>query len=230
MPDEINHNVITCNNCDIIIKSKKNKLVANVIWHNGAKQIYTNEHDQPKQGNVFIIPHPDQGFYYLNYGNIMHIIDDVTKEIVVYDNTLTHNWFGKLYDEDIFYFPKYHVLICTFFGGDDDYIWWWRLNEYNQYANIEKPCYFNGVFNASLTMYKANDRYAVGTYYNYTDNDYESGDEDNADSDLLTIIFDTKKMTKQEYAIEELKNELGINKDIGYKKLQKKIIRKKYVD
>ena len=73
-------------------------------------------------------------------------------------------------------------------------------------------------------MYKANDRYAVGTYYNYTDNDYESGDEDNENSDLLTIIFDTQKMIKHEYTIQELKKELGIKKDIGYKKLQKKLI------
>jgi hypothetical protein len=109
------------------------------------------------------------------------------------------------------------------------------LNKYNQYANIEKPCYYNGTFNASLSIYKANDRYAVGTYYNYTDSycgsdDDNSEDIDNENIDVLTIIFDTKKMLYHEYTREELKKELKIKTKMGYAMLQKKIIEKMYTD
>jgi hypothetical protein len=224
---------ITCTNCNIEIKPKKNKLVATVKWANGVKQLYTNEHERPDKENVFIIPHPDKGFYYLNNNKILYVIDDVKNKVVVYDNSLKHNWFGQFDNNDIFYFPKYNVLICTIFGGDQDYIWWWKLNKYDQYANIEEPCYYNGTFNASLSIRKANDRYAVGTYYNYTNDCYKSDDEDydnDENVDALTIIFDTKKMIYHEYTRDELKKELNVKKSMSCTMLQKKIINKMYTD
>lgn len=234
MANNTNNDIIACKNCNIVVKLKKNKLVAVVKWFNGIKQLYSNEHDCPKKENKFIIPHSDHGFYFLNGNKIMHIIDDTKNKIVVYDDSIKYNWFGKFDDNEILYFPKYNVLICTFFGGDHDYIWWWKLNVYNQYANIEKPCYYNGIFNASLNIYKANDRYAVGTYYNYTDNkadeDSDSEDYDDENIDIMTIIFDTKKMVFYEYTREELKKELHIKTKTRYALLEKKLIEKKYND
>jgi hypothetical protein len=122
MADNTKYNAITCNNCNIIIKPKKNKLVATVKWANGVKQIYINEHDRPKKENIFIIPHHDQGFYYLNNNKIIHIIDDVKNKVVVNDDSIKYNWFGEFDNDDIFYFPKYNTLMCTFFGGDHDFV------------------------------------------------------------------------------------------------------------
>lgn len=231
MTENIKYKTITCNNCNIIIKPKKTGLKAVVKWDNGTKQTYTNEYELPNKENVFIIPHNDQGFYYLNNNKIIHIIDDIQQKIIVYDDNINHNWFGSFDNDDILYFPKYNTLICTFFGGDHDYIWWWKLNEYDQYADIENPLYYNGIFNASLDIYKANDRYAVGTYDNYTDSccgDDEDSDDENRD--VLTIIFDTKKMIYYEYTREELIGELGIETNMKYSKMQKKIINKMFSD
>lgn len=240
--------MIKCENCEITIKLKKDKMVASVRWIHprqggtescfsnsevhGVKQTYTNE-CKFSEDKLFIIPHPDKGFYYLNGNKITYVISDVKSQIILYDKTINYNWFGSFNTDEIVYFPKYNTIMFTFFGGDHDYIWWWKLNKKNQDANIKKPVYYNGCFNASLSLYKANDRYAVGTYSNYNDTGYDSSGSAESDDEnipVLTIIFDTKKMMSYEYEIKDLKEKLGIKKNISYRKLQQNFIDKIYVD
>lgn len=211
--------MMQCDNCKIRIKTGK-KMVATVKWNDGTEQNYTNELDHPKKDNVFIIPHPNIGFYYLNNNKIIHVINSTKNKTIIYDNSIKHNWFGAYYNDDVFYFPKYNTLIITFFGGDHDYIWWWKLNKCNQYANIEEPAYYNPFFNASLDMRKVTDRYAVVTYFNCT-NDCCDSENDNT----MTIIFDTKKMIYQEYTTEQLQKRLR-SKNTSHSKLQRSLIKK----
>jgi hypothetical protein len=227
---------IQCNNCLIQIDEQ---CVAHIIWNNGVKQSYTNRSSHSSNHNVFIIPSPSEGFYYLHEGEITHVINDKTKKTVVSDVKLERNWFGSFDENDMLYFPKYNVLIITHFGGDHDYVWWWNLSVYDQYANIETPCYYNGKFNATIYLDRGNDRYAIGTYYGYTDDDIDENDEgedqdedEDEDkgpddyTDTATILFDTKTMKYKEYYAEEIKNNETISTNDAQKRFLKSFQKK----
>ena len=220
MTEQREEKTIICINCRIRLVATEQQSVAHVKWNNNPRvtQTYTNE--TTDEDNMFIIPHPTQGFYYLHGNQILHVINEHTRKIVVSDPKIEpdNNWFGNSSKDELFYFPKYNVLFVTFFGGDHDYIWWWNLSIYNQDTKISDPCYYNGVFNATLYLEKGNERYAIGTYYGYSDDDGngeedkdedEDEDEDESDdedkhTDAMIIIFDTKKMKYHEYSREDL--------------------------
>jgi hypothetical protein len=201
--------MIKCKNCDIDIVIRDKKRIALVNWNNAVTQKYINEPAHSIEKNVFIIPNPNSGFYYLNQNKIIHVIDDKNQKVVICDRTAKddYNWFGSFKEEDIFYYPKHNVLFLTFLDGDHDYFWWWNLSTYDQDADLEKPCYYNGVFNDSLALERGDNRYAIGTLF------------DNDNKKVITIIFDTKTMKHEEFTLTKLQHRLlkKINKSTKHK-------------
>lgn len=186
-----------------------NQATANVKWDNDVEQVFTHRSNQCGRKLVFMLPAPSKGFYYL-HDHITHVIDDTTQKNVIISDS-KHEGFDGVEEDDLFYFSSTNVLMITFLDGDHDYFWWWNLSQYDQPARFEDPCYYNGHFNASLFLRKANERYAIGTIYGESDEHVGDEDEDEDEewdedrhSDTMTIIFDTKTMKLSQYDKEEL--------------------------
>lgn len=198
---------------------------ASVQWSNGVIQKYENSPPENHHNTEpsFIIPSPQGGFYYLHGNCITHVVNDKMKITIVKDSAAKddYNWFGSFEEGDVKYYPAYNVLILTFFGGDHDHIWWWCLDTPGQEAALDKPCYFNGVFNADLYLSAiSHERYAIGVYFGYSDSCGSTSDDDddensaessneNTHDDTLTILFDTKTLKFQEYSKTALKEQVA---------------------
>ena len=191
---------VVCQNCVVTIeyaekddKSRFANAKASVLWNNGVVQLFETKTKTSVEKHIFIIPHPEQGFYYFKGRNVSHVINDKTQIVVLTEHKESRQTaFDNMTTESTYYFPMTDVLIIVEDGGDRDYIWWWNLSVYKngevpQDANFDKPCEWNGVFNDSLSIYKTQDHYAIGTYF----------DHENKYTQLL--IFDTANICIERY-------------------------------
>lgn len=185
-------------NYTLKVSTKKDVSTATVRWSNGVKTNYKNQCTYAKD-RIFIIPHKDKGFYYLNGNKIVYVISATESKTVVCDDTITHNWYGSFDSDDLIYSNKYNVLICTRLKGDHDYIWWFNLNEYDQKADISEPTFYN--YDPATFIHKFNDRYVIA----------QCKDDDSG----IIMIFDTKNMIYTEYeSFFEFLEKNGLYKDI----------------
>jgi hypothetical protein len=184
------------------------------LWNTGTLQKIHGE--KTCSDSVVVIPARTWGFYHLNGKSIDYYANESVTSTIVEDRSLAWNWFASFAAEDMMYFARYNVLFLTHLCGEHDYIWWWNLSLTNQQANIQQPAYFNGEWNATLTIRRATDRYAVVSHYGFDDDSSDSSDdvesassEDPIRKKSLTIIFDTKTLTIQEHTRAEIEQILG---------------------
>ena len=167
-----------------------------ITWPNSRKTVLQGA----KKCHIF---KKDRGYYVLNIRGVVHFTGFEKEKIVIKEP----DWFNHKEQHDIHYFPRTNVLVVTFLGGDHDYIWWWNLDKYEQDSKLEKPTWFNGVFNNDLNFERINDRFAFCEEYIdetladcLSDNTDDEEEEDSdgrklGDDHYRTLIWDTATLT-----------------------------------